>query len=218
MRPFQYTVGRGHVIVRFALVAIILSSLLPASAGHAAPDSLTAVTPPETTHVPQTRPAPRTPPSDFVPAPLRPKPPAQRPTPPERGPAHANAMPGLPIAFRPEGSASSSAERFTSEGPGWRAVFSATGVTLSLAAEAPQPPVFGKARRFLRPRPTPSELGGPTRPKVTVTIQFADVQGRTRLQGLGRLPAHTRVFQQTPPSGQAPLFARLRYRALYRGG
>jgi len=126
-------------------------------------------------------------------------------------------MPGLPIAFRPEGSASSSAERFTSEGPGWRAVFSATGVTLSLAAEAPQPPVFGKARRFLRPRPTPSELGGPTRPKVTVTIQFADVQGRTRLQGLGRLPAHTRVFQQTPPSGQAPLFARLRYRALYPG-
>lgn len=215
MRSDQHAVRRGHLIVRFALVAIILSSLLPASAGHAAPDTVAPVTLSETTQVPQTRPDPRTPPSDFVPAPLRPEPPPQRPTPPERGPAHANARPGLPIAFRPEGSASSSAERFTSEGPGWRAVFSATGVTLSLAAEAPQPPAFGKARRFLRL--TPSELGGPARPETTVSIQFADVQGRARLQGLGRLPAHMRVFQQTPPSEQAPLFARLRYRSLYPG-
>lgn len=56
-----------------------------------------------------------------------------------------------------------------------------------------------------------------SRPAATITVQFADAQGRTRLQGLGRLPAHIRVFQQSPPSEQTPLFARLRYRALYPG-
>jgi hypothetical protein len=54
-----------------------------------------------------------------------------------------------------------------------------------------------------------------SRPAATITVQFADAQGLTRLQGFGRLSAHIRVFQQSPPAEQTLMFARLRYRARY---
>lgn len=215
MRPFQPT---PHRAIFLGLVAALLISLLPPAGVTAQPEpprSPAQPVAPGLTQTPQRVPqGPRVPPGDFVPAPLRPDD-TPKAGPGRRGGVLPNGQAGLPLAFSPQEGKGPLADRFTSAGAGWSAVFDAQSITFSLS-QAPAPELVGKAARFLLPRLSPDATLHPSPAPITVTLRFLQAQSGATLQGLGRLKDHARVYGNHKPSHTA-LYHRLRYRDLYPG-